>query len=229
MTDQHIGQTSMRVQKRNGAFEPVDVNKIVNAVERAAQGLQGVDPLAVSTRTISALSDGASTIELDLLSIRTAAGLMVEEPAYSQLAARMLATFIDKEVRIQNVPWFSESVTTGHKLGIISDGTFQFVLDHAPELNAAIDSRRDHKYEYFGLRTVYDRYLLRHPETRQVIETPQYFMLRVACGLATSLEDAVEFYDLISSLAYLPSTPTLFNSGTRPFSDVQLLPAGLTG
>ena len=215
MTDQPITQTTMRVIKRNGDFEPVDVNKIVNAVARAAQGLPAVDPLAVSKRTIAALSDGASTIELDQLSIRTAAGLMVEEPAYSQLAARMLATFIDKEVRIQNIPWFSESIATGHKLGVISDETLQFVLDHSAELNAVIDSRRDHKFEYFGLRTVYDRYLLRHPESRQVIETPQYFMLRVACGLATSLENAVEFYDLISSLAYLPSTPTLFNSGTR--------------
>ncbi|NLA36303.1 MAG: ribonucleoside-diphosphate reductase subunit alpha, partial [Actinobacteria bacterium] len=62
---------------------------------------------------------------------------------------------------------------------------------------------------------VYDRYLLRHPETRMVIETPQYFLMRVACGLSTNPEDAIEFYQLISSLEYLPSSPTLFNSGTQ--------------
>src|SRR5690606_15714290 len=62
--------------------------------------------------------------------------------------------------------------------------------------------------------TVYDRYLLRHPETRKVIETPQFFFLRVACGLSTDVDDAVAFYDLMSSLTYLPSSPTLFNSGT---------------
>ena len=115
--------------------------------------------------------------ELDELSIRTAAGLIVEEPNYSKLAARMLATYIDKEVRNQNVPWFSESVTLGHKLGLIGDEVLEFVTAHAPELNAAIDSQRDKNFEFFGLRTVYDRYLLRHPETRKVIETPQYFFL----------------------------------------------------
>ena len=110
-------QTSMRVRKRNGNLEPVDVNKIVNAVARAAEGLLGIDPLTVSTRTIAALADGATTRELDELSIRTAAGLIVEEPNYSKLAARMLATYIDKEVRNQNIPWFSEAMELGWRLG----------------------------------------------------------------------------------------------------------------
>ena len=205
---------TMQVRKRNGNLEPVDVNKIVNAVARAAEGLLGVDPLTVSTRTIAALADGATTRELDELSIRTAAGLIVEEPNYSKLAARMLGTYIDKEVRNQNIPWFSESVETGHRLGLIGDETEEFVRVHSPALNAAIDSSRDRNFEFFGLRTVYDRYLLRHPDTRLVIETPQYFMLRVACGLSTDPDEAIAFYDLISSLAYLPSSPTLFNSGT---------------
>ncbi len=205
---------TMRVRKRNGSLEPVDVNKIVNAVARAAEGLMGVDPLTVSTRTIAALADGATTRQLDELSINTAAGLIVEEPNYSRLAARMLATYIDKEVRNQNLPWFSESVERGHHLGLISDETQALVQSNAPTLNAAIDSQRDRNFEFFGLRTVYDRYLLRHPETRQVIETPQFFFMRVACGLSTDPEEAVGFYDLISSLSYLPSSPTLFNSGT---------------
>ncbi|WP_205248702.1 ATP cone domain-containing protein, partial [Escherichia coli] len=51
----------MRVRKRSGALEPVDVNKIVNAIARASEGLLGVDPMRVATRTISALADGAST------------------------------------------------------------------------------------------------------------------------------------------------------------------------
>ena len=205
----------MRVRKRNGTLEPVDVNKIVNAVARATEGLHGVDPMIVSTRTIAALADGATTQELDELSIRTAAGLIVEEPNYSKLAARLLSTYIDKEVRNQNAPWFSESVSLGHKLGLISDEVFEFVSEHAPDLNAAIDSQRDRNFEFFGIRVVYDRYLLRHPETRKVIETPQYFLLRVACGLSNNPEEAIYFYHLMSSLAYLPSSPTLFNSGTR--------------
>ena len=205
---------SMNVIKRNGAVEPVDLNKIVNAVARSARGLSGVDPFAVSLRTISALSDGTTTKELDGLNIRTASGFIVEEPNYSKLAGRMLATFIDKEVRNQNIVWFSDSVVRGHAWRLVNDDTLEFVKANQHALNSAIDSRRDHLFEYFGLRTVYDRYLLKHPETRLVIETPQYFFLRVACGLSHNVEEAIEFYDLISSLAYLPSSPTLFNSGT---------------
>ncbi len=207
--------TGMRVKKRNGALEPVDLNKIVNAVARCAEGLLNVDSMRVAQRTISALADGATTRELDELSIRTAAGFTVEEPNYSKLAGRLLATYIDKEVRNQNIPWFSESIRVGHTVGLIGDEVAEFVEANAPALNAAINTDRDRKFEFFGLRTVYDRYLLRHPETRQVTETPQYFFLRVACGLSQDADEAIRFYDLMSSLAYLPSSPTLFNSGTR--------------
>jgi ribonucleoside-diphosphate reductase alpha chain len=67
---------------------------------------------------------------------------------------------------------------------------------------------------------VQSRYLLRHPITRKVIETPQHFLLRVACGLAEgdsdrSVREVAELYRLTSTLSYLPSSPTLFNSGTR--------------
>ncbi len=51
--------------------------------------------------------------------------------------------------------------------------------------------------------------------SREVIETPQHFFLRVACGLAGTPHEAIEFYRLIASLDYMPSSPTLFNSGTK--------------
>ncbi|KGN41457.1 ribonucleoside-diphosphate reductase [Knoellia aerolata DSM 18566] len=204
----------MHVRKRNGDSEPVDVGKIVRAVERVSADLLEIDPLRVATRTISGLYDGATTQELDQLSIQTAAQMIGEEPQYSRLAARLLAGFLDKEVRGQGVASFSQSVALGHAEGLIGDDTARFVKDHARKLDSAVDPLGDHRFEYFGLRTVGDRYLLRHPTSRLVIETPQYFLLRVACGLATSAREAIGFYRLMSSLAYLPSSPTLFNSGT---------------
>ena len=204
----------MRVRKRNGGLEPIDLNKIVRAVGRAARGLDGVDPMRVATRTISGLHDGATTMELDELSIRTAAALVSIEPNYSRLAARLLATFMQKEVTNQDIHSFSQSIAAGHRAGLIADTTAELVSLNARKLNEAVETDRDWLFEYFGLRTVYDRYLLRDPEGRLVIETPQYFFLRVACGLATSAEEAIELYRLISSLDYLPATPTLFNSGT---------------
>ncbi len=73
--------------------------------------------MRVATRTISGLVDGATTEELDELSIRTAAGLISEEPNYSRLAARLLATVIDKEVQNQDIYSFSQSVAAGHARG----------------------------------------------------------------------------------------------------------------
>ncbi|MEV4351121.1 ribonucleoside-diphosphate reductase subunit alpha [Actinoplanes sp. NPDC049596] len=206
---------SMRVRKRDGEWETVDVNKIVRAVERWAGDLDEVDPLRVATKTISGLYDGATTAELDKLSIQTAAELIGEEPQYSKLAARLLAAYVDEEVRLQGVAGFSQSIRYAHQQGLISDDTAAFVARHARELDEAIDAGADRRFEYFGLRTVADRYLLRHPMSREVVETPQYWLLRVACGLSTTAEEAIGFYRLMASLAYLPSSPTLFNSGTR--------------
>ena len=207
--------TTMRVRKRNGGLETADVMKIVRAVERSADGLGEVDPLRVATRTISGLYDGATTRELDELSIRTAASLIAEEPEYSKLAARLLDVYIDKEVGNQEVHAFSQSVKTGHALGLIDDEVAEFVAANARKLNDAIEPARSAFFEYFGIRTLYDRYLLKHPETRRSIETPQHFFLRIACGLAQSPADAIDLYGLMSNLDYMPSSPTLFNSGTR--------------
>jgi ribonucleoside-diphosphate reductase alpha chain len=204
----------MQVRKRNGDAEPVDVNKIVRAVERCAGGLDEVDPMRVATKTISGLYDGATTAELDRLSIQTAAEMTGEEPQYSKLAARLLAGYIGKEVRGQGIASFSQAVSLGHAEGLIGEATARFVKDNARKLDDAADPAGDLEFEYFGMKTVYDRYLLRHPSTRLVIETPQYFLLRVACGLSRAPAEAIGFYRLMSSLAYLPSSPTLFNSGT---------------
>ena len=204
----------MRVRKRDGSLEPVDVTKIVRRVERCSDDLAGVDCMRVATRTISGLCDGATTVELDELAIRTAAALICEEPNYSRLAARLLATYTEEEVRNQRIGSFSQSIAAGRLLGLIGEETADFVEANAGVLNDAIDNERTDLFEFSGLRTVYDRYLLRHPETRRAIETPQYFLMRVACGLSTEPGEAIDFYRLISSLEYLPSSPTLFNAGT---------------
>ena len=241
-------------------MEPVNLNKIVKAVERCSEGLKGVDTMLVATKTISGLHNGSTTAELDNLSIKTAASFVVSEPNYSKLAARLLSTYIAKEVANQDIGSFTDSVRRGYELGLINEATWRLVdensnyfeeelLKEAITLDPLI-FEQDHLFEYFGLRTVYDRYLLCYSETRKRIETPQYFFLRVACGLCADQElsikpeavfgsengnsnparalasksgssefggpkAAMEFYRLISSLKYLPSSPTLFNSGTR--------------
>ncbi len=205
----------MRVTKRNGSSESVDLNKIVRAVTRSAEGLHAVDPMRVALKTIGGIYDGATTRELDELSIRTSAALTAEEPEYGFLAARLLSSYVDKEVANQEIQSFSQSVARGAEVGIVNERLREFVALNARKLNDAIDPLATRRFEYFGLRTVYDRYLLRHPELRKVIETPQYFFMRIACALGGgSLAETLELYRLLSSLEYIASSPTLFNAGT---------------
>jgi len=205
----------MHVRKRNGALEPVDVNKIVRAVQRSSHGLAQVDAIRVASKTIGGLYDGATTRELDTISIDTAASLIAEEPQYSRLAARLLLATIVKEVSALNLHSFSQAIAYGYQEGVVSKATAEFVQTHSRKLNHAIDDSFSDRFEYFGLRTVYDRYLLRDPISRGILETPQHFFLRVACGLAGTPHEAIDFYRLVASLDYMPSSPTLFNSGTR--------------
>jgi len=206
---------TMHVHKRNGSLEPVDVNKIVRAVQRCSYGLSQVDAMRIASKTIGGLYDGATTGELDSISIDTAASLIAEEPQYSKLAARLLLGTIVKEVAGQNLHSFSQSIEHCHQQGVVNSATAEFVRIHARKLNHGVDNELSDRFEYFGLRTVYDRYLLRDPFTRKVVETPQYFFLRVACGLAGTPVEAIQFYQLIASHDYMPSSPTLFNSGTK--------------
>jgi ribonucleoside-diphosphate reductase alpha chain len=212
---EETAQTTMRVTKRNGSHEAVDINKIVRAISRCTPNLPNVDVMRIATKTISGLYDGATTRELDKLSIQTAASLIFEEPEYSRLAARLLNQYIEKEVHNQEIQSFSQSIAFGVREGLIAARVAEFVSDNSRKLNDAIDQTRNDLFEFFGLRTLYDRYLLKNPVTRDVIETPQFFWMRVACGLSETPNEAIELYRLFSSLEYVPSTPTLFNSGTK--------------
>ncbi|GAB6195987.1 ribonucleoside-diphosphate reductase subunit alpha [Lysobacter xanthus] len=214
LTPPHAPAT-MTVTKRDGRREPVDVAKIVRAVQRCSAGLDDIDPMRVALKTIGGIFDGATTRELDELSIHTAAAFTAEEPQYSRLAARLLSAYIDKEVTGLGVHSFSQSILLGHDLGLINDRVREAVEANARKFNDAIDASHTQRFEYFGLRTLYDRYLLKHPHSRHVIETPQHFFMRIAVALTDGPAGALQLYRLMASLDYIPSSPTLFNSGTR--------------
>ncbi|MET7379454.1 ribonucleoside-diphosphate reductase subunit alpha [Streptomyces sp. NPDC005526] len=182
--------------------------------------LPDADPGRVAAAALRGRSARADEAELRELATEAAAGLISEDPAYSRLAARLLAIGIRAEAAGQGVTRFTESIAVGHREGLIADRTAEFVRRHAERLDALADPRADDRFGYFGLRTLHSRYLLRHPITREVIETPQHFLLRVAAGLAEdattrSADEVAALYGLMSRLDYLPSSPTLFNSGTR--------------
>jgi ribonucleoside-diphosphate reductase alpha chain len=182
--------------------------------------LPDADPGRVAAAALRGRSARADADELRELATEAAAGLISEDPAYSKLAARLLTLTIRAEAAAQGVTVFTESVAAGHREGLIADRTAAFVRRHAQRLDALVDPAADDRFGYFGLRTLHSRYLLRHPVTRKAVETPQHFLLRVAAGLAAddsdrSFDEVAALYGLMSRLEYLPSSPTLFNSGTR--------------
>jgi ribonucleoside-diphosphate reductase alpha chain len=112
--------------------------------------------------------------------------------------------------------YFSTYIATGIKAELLDPELARFDVKR---LAAALKPERDLQFQFLGLQTLYDRYLL---QTRGVrFELPQAFFMRVAMGLALREIDrearAIEFYDLLSSFDFMCSTPTLFNAGTpRP-------------
>ncbi|MFE1752219.1 ribonucleoside-diphosphate reductase subunit alpha [Streptomyces anandii] len=182
--------------------------------------LPDTDPGRVAAAALRGRSAHADEAELRELATEAAAGLISEDPAYSRLAARLLTLTIRAEAGSQGVTSFTASIAAGHREGLIADRTAEFVRLHGARLDGLADPAADDRFGYFGLRTLHSRYLLRHPVTRKVTETPQHFLLRVAAGLAKddssrAVDEVAALYRLMSRLDYLPSSPTLFNSGTR--------------
>ena len=178
------------------------------------QGLEHIDLADLERRVCSAAPREPTYEILRDLAIHAAAGLTFAEPQYSKLASRFLADEIREEVEATGAHTFSQAINVGRSVGLINDRLWKFVSQHGQRLDAAVHYERDTSFEYFGLKTVRDRYLLRHPTNRQALEIPQYFMMRVACGVSDHLDDALELYELFSNLEYFPSSPTLFNAGT---------------
>ncbi|NES15736.1 MULTISPECIES: ribonucleoside-diphosphate reductase subunit alpha [Micromonospora] len=184
-------------------------------LHRHHHDLPDTDPDRILALVESGRTARAGRAELTELAIAAAAGLTAEEPAYAKLAARLLAGRIADETAAQGIDSFSASVATAYAEGLLDPGFAGFVAAHADALDGLVDHAHDGAFEYFGLRTLHDRYLLRHPGSRAVLERPQHFWLRVATGLSDTVEEAGELYRALARLAYLPSSPTLFNAGAR--------------
>jgi len=170
------------------------------------------EPSAAPTLTTA---DRKKAKEHAFVEIQSLAGRIFEDPENSKLAAHKLSQWILKEVTGQGIATFQQSVVLGSRLGLVDKRLLHFVDEHGHLLNEGVQASQDQRFEYFGIRTIYDRYLLKHPETRDVLETPQMFFMRVACALSQTPFEALELYGLYSSFEFMSSSPTLFNAGTK--------------
>nr|WP_202214820.1 ribonucleoside-diphosphate reductase subunit alpha [Methylacidimicrobium sp. AP8] len=211
---------------RCGERVPLDPEGLRRELEDACRGLEDrCSWESLAEETLRSLYDGVTEEEIDQAMILAARSRVEREPAYTYVAARLLLAKIYREVlpeirareELEAVhrKFFPISVRHGVDVGRLSPDLLGFDLE---KLAGALRFERDRNFTYMGLQTVYDRYLLHHEERR--IETPQYFWMRVAMGLALAEKEnreerAIEFYELLSSFLFLSSTPTLFNAGTR--------------
>jgi ribonucleoside-diphosphate reductase alpha chain len=213
------------VSLRNGQRKPLEPQRIRRTIIRACRGFEDrCETREMAEEVIRNLYDGVRLDEVEKAMIFSAKTRLEIDPAYGYVTARLLLESIYREV----IPAFKHY----HDLGASHRNHFEAYLKKGVEagrltplllefdlkrLGEALKTERDLQFNYMGLQTIYDRYLLHIGGAR--IETPQYFWMRVAMGLcvnegSSKNERAIEFYNLLSSFLFTSSTPTLFNAGT---------------
>ena len=218
----HIG---VYVTLRDGKRELLEPERIRRTMIRACRGFENRCEIREMTdETMSNLYDGVRLDEIEKAMIFAAKTRIEIDPAYGYVTARLLLESIYREVipgfkhyhdlSEAHISHFSVYLQEGVKEGRLTPKLLEFDLNR---LASAMDPERDLQFNYMGLQTIYDRYLL-HVRGRR-IETPQYFWMRVSMGLSlhegdAKNERAIEFYQLLSSFLFTSSTPTLFNAGT---------------
>lgn len=203
----------MRVRKRSGDLEPVNFNKITKALTYHARGITDVDIVKIASKTIGGLYDGASTSEIDEISIRNCASMVYDSPNYSKLAARIKISYLEKDVNSIGISSFAQSIDFGYRTGQINQRVASFVRKNQRKFNSAIDNSMNDHFHFIAVENLIDRYLIKDAETKKPIETIQYMWMRISCAMTENVSDAVELYKTLANLFYLPSSPTLFNAG----------------
>ena len=217
----------INVIKRDGTKEPFDANKINTAILKACEGLpdQISKVVQVATELQLTLFDGITTEQLDDAVIQTVLQNVKDDPDYDKIAARLLLKTVYKqilgdyetaeELKKLHAREFPKFVKAAVKEGLLdkrmADGRFDL-----KKLAAELDPARDDLSKYLGVVTNKNRYALRK-QNGSPIETPQFTHMRIAMGLSYNEADpttaAIEFYNHMSNLEYVPGGSTRVNAG----------------
>lgn len=217
----------INVVKRDGTKEPFDANKINTAILKACEGLpdQISKVVQVATELQLTLFDGITTEQLDEAVIQTVLQNVKDDPDYDKIAARLLLKTVYKqilgdyetaeELKKLHAREFPKFVKAAVKEGLLdkrmADGRFDL-----KKLAAELDPARDDLSKYLGVVTNKNRYALRK-QNGSPIETPQFTHMRIAMGLSYNESDpttaAIEFYNHMSNLEYVPGGSTRVNAG----------------
>ena len=220
-----IEKRQLFVIKRSKEKQAFDLNKLESFLRKAISGYEGVvDIEDLRNRCQDGVYEGMSTKEIARLSVMTTRSFIEEDSSYDVITTRLFLSSLYKEaipdkfnadtLETEYRKAFKSNLQKGVDLGRFTPQLLEFDLDRLAD---AIDPKRDAMLSYRGLQTLYDRYL-QNVQDGPRFEMPQTFWMRVAMGLCIREEKreerAIEFYELLSSLRFVSSTPTLFHSGT---------------
>lgn len=218
-------EQSLRVRDENGYEVLLNRSLLRSWIEELCEGAHHrAFAKAIYDEVLASVPSGAPLEDFDRAIIFAARARIEQDPAYSFVAARALLASLYAEVLGHRVaPGEVHGLYAGAFRAFIHEAVDRDLLDREltafdlDRLGNAIDAGRDHQFQYLGLQTLYDRYLIHYRQRR--LELPQMFWMRIAMGLAlresNREERAIEFYNLLSTFRFCPSTPTLFNAGTR--------------
>lgn len=213
------------VMQHNGSREVLDINKIYKTIAWAAEGYHGeINADDIMQETVRNIYDGITASELSEALILAAVAFIEKDPAYGYMASQLLLKKLFLEVTGASIELegrekrYRESFITTIERGVQQDIFDKRLLSFDLEALAnELHLEHDHLLYYMGLKTLYDRYLVKIHGKR--VELPQIFWMRVAMGLAlhedNKTERAISFYRIMSQLLYLPSTPTLLHAGLK--------------
>ena len=202
----------MKIQKRNGSFVVMKFDKITQRLKNlmTTEMKKAIDVELISQKVIDSLYDGIQSTEIDALVAETAVGMSTIQTEYEDLAARVVASSIRKQIPMT----FSDAMWKLREAEIISEDLWNSIETIGRStVNEAIVHARDMQINFFGLKTLEKSYLQRLDG--KLMESPQYLWMRVSLGIhGDDWERAKETYELMSQGFFTHATPTLFNAGT---------------
>ena len=207
----------LTVQKRNGRIEPLDISKIQKYTSSAVKGLENVSQSELEVDAKIQFRDKITTEEIQKTLIKTAVDKIdIDRPNWTFVAARLFLYDLYHKVNGHTgYGSFAEYLERGEKEGRIVLG-LKTKYD-LKDLEAHLKPERDLQFNYLGIKTLHDRYLIKNKQGRP-IELPQHMFMAIAMFLAqnelNSQDWAKKFYDVISKFEVMLATPTLSNART---------------
>jgi len=213
----------LKVQKRNGAIENIDLDKMHVMVEEACKGLAGVSASQVEMKSGIQFYDGITTEEIQEILIRSASDLIdLDHPNYQYVAARLLLFSLRKSLygKMRELPHLEEHIYACVSKEVYDSEIFnKYSKEEINTVNSFINHDRDYFFTYAGLRQVVDKYLVQDRSNGGVYETPQFMYIMIALTIfveypkETRLDYVRRYYNAISK--HKINIPTPIMAGVR--------------